>query len=251
MLAGGDGGLVNHFADDGGYVTVNAAHSEFYGGMIGGYKLSCCFTNCLMDRMGGGQFGGYTGNAYTITNCTWHGGWLTLAPTNTAIPIVVGDSAFDGTLLSASGYGTNTSYANYNYNAFTSSTNGFPVGGASNVVVTGGFNWQSSWFGNYYLPSGSPLCLRGDVTADKVGLYHFTTQLSEVPEGTNRVSIGYHYVATDDNGNPLDSNADGIPDYLQDANGNGLVDQGDLGSWLPVVTDTHGWIGLSVFTPLQ
>jgi hypothetical protein len=41
ILAGGDGGPLNHFADDhGGYFIVNAAHSEFYGGTIGGCVLS-------------------------------------------------------------------------------------------------------------------------------------------------------------------------------------------------------------------
>lgn len=50
--------MLNHFTDyAGGYLIVNAAHSEFYGGMVGGYALSCYFTNCLMDRMGGAQFG--------------------------------------------------------------------------------------------------------------------------------------------------------------------------------------------------
>jgi hypothetical protein len=48
-------------------------------------------------------------------------------------------------------------------------------------------------------------------------------------EGDSIVDIGYHYVATDTNGIPLDSNSDGIPDYLEDANGNGLVDSGEIG----------------------
>ena len=52
-----------------------------------------------------------------------------------------------------------------------------------------------------------------------------------MPEGTNIVSIGYHYVALDQYGNPLDSNGGGIPDYLEDANGNGIYDAGDLGDW--------------------
>jgi len=36
-------------------------------------------------------------------------------------------------------------------------------------------------------------------------------------------------VATDANGSPFDSNGDGILDYLEDINGNGLVDSGELG----------------------
>jgi hypothetical protein len=43
-------------------------------------------------------------------------------------------------------------------------------------------------------------------------------------EGTNNVSIGFHYVATDAGGNPLDTYWLGIPDYLADSNG-------ALGAW--------------------
>ena len=46
---------------------------------------------------------------------------------------------------------------------------------------------------------------------------------NEAVEGTNIISIGYHYVATDQYGNPLDSNGDGIPDYLEDLNGKGVL----------------------------
>ena len=60
-------------------------------------------------------------------------------------------------------------------------------------------------------------------------MYHFTTQTNQVPGTDSVVDIGYHYVATDTNGVPLDTNSDGIPDYLEDANGNGLVDSGEIG----------------------
>ena len=67
-----------------------------------------------------------------------------------------------------------------------------------------------------------------DVTADQVGLYHFTTQTNQVLEGTSVVDIGYHYVATDLHGNPLDSNGDGIPDSIsEDPLGNGLPYNGN------------------------
>jgi hypothetical protein len=76
----------------------------------------------------------------------------------------------------------------------------------------------------------------GSTNAAALGLYHYTVTTNlvngqEVPEGTNTVSIGFHYVAVDQYGNPLDSNGDGIPDYLEDANGNGIYDAGDQGDW--------------------
>jgi hypothetical protein len=58
------------------------------------------------------------------------------------------------------------------------------------------------------------------------------------------VDIGYHYVATDTNGIPLDSNGDGIPDYIEDANGNGLEIgwniTGDLGLQVIITQPRNG-----------
>ena len=62
----------------------------------------------------------------------------------------------------------------------------------------------------------------GSTSANLIGLYHYTVKTNQTVEGDNIVSIGYHYVATGTNGLPLDSNGDGIPDYLEDPLGNGL-----------------------------
>jgi archaellum component FlaF (FlaF/FlaG flagellin family) len=102
-----------------------------------------------------------------------------------------------------------------------------PSAGTGDIVTN--ITWVAGPLGNFYQPSNSPLINAGNTTADQLGLYHFTTQTNEVPETNSIVDIGYHYVATDAYGNPLDSNGDGIPDYLEDANGNGLVDGGEIG----------------------
>ena len=92
--------------------------------------------------------------------------------------------------------------------------------------------------GNFYLPTNSPLINKGSITADKMGLYHFTTQTNQIKETNSIVDIGYHFVATDTYGNPIDTNGDGLPDYLEDANGDGIFDNGELVSWLiPVFND--------------
>ena len=88
--------------------------------------------------------------------------------------------------------------------------------------------------GNYYYPTNggnlSRLLNKGTGSAASLGLYHYTVSTKEVPEGNSVVSIGFHYVALDNNtGNPLDTNGDGVPDYLEDSNGNGLIDSGEIG----------------------
>ena len=49
----------------------------------------------------------------------------------------------------------------------------------------------------------------------------------QIKETNSIVDISYHYVATDANGKPIDTDSDGTPDYIEDANGNGTVDSGE------------------------
>ena len=251
ILAFGDGGGLNHFRDSYGYMTVNAEHSEINGGVLGGYVISCCFTNCLVNRVLLAQVEGHSNNVFILTNCTFFNGFLTLTPGNRPVTIAVRDSAEDGTTNSFSGYGANSAYASYDYNALYNTTGAFPFGGSHNASVPNGFNWQTSWFGRFYQPTNTPCLNAGDLTADQIGLYHFTILTNQVIEGNSTVDIGYHYVATDSEGNPLDTNGDGIPDYLEDANGNGLVDNGEQ-SWLVSLYNGLSYTnGLVVFTPLK
>jgi Regulator of chromosome condensation (RCC1) repeat/Bacterial TSP3 repeat len=90
------------------------------------------------------------------------------------------------------------------------------------------------------LPANSALINAGSTTADLVGLYHFTTQTNQMKETNSPVDIGYHYVAVDGNGNPVDTDGDGIPDYIEDANGNGSYDAGDLSNFNSADTDGDG-----------
>jgi hypothetical protein len=41
------------------------------------------------------------------------------------------------------------------------------------------------------------------------------------------VDLGFHYVAVNPSGKPIDSDADGLPDALEDRNGNDTQDSGE------------------------
>jgi hypothetical protein len=112
-------------------------------------------------------------------------------------------------------------------------------------IVTN-ISWLAGPLGNYYQPTNSPLINKGSQTADLAGLYHYTVSTNlvsglQIKETNSIVDISYHYVAVDANGNPIDTDGDGIPDYLEDANGNGLVNSGET-DWQSA-TD----LGLRVF----
>lgn len=119
------------------------------------------------------------------------------------------------------------------YNACINTTS--PLGGSGNITgLTEDF--VAGPLGNYYRPTsggtGSTAGLNdADPTSGRTpaarGLYHYTTRSDLAKEAATALDLGFHYVATDANGNPLDSDGDGIPDYLEDANGNGTADSGE------------------------
>jgi hypothetical protein len=139
------------------------------------------------------------------------------------------DNAVDKSVLAAG------SLINNGYNAYINCP--FALLGTGSIILSNNLTYQSGPLGGFYQPSNSPLINAGSTTADQAGFYHFTTQAGGAKETNSVLDIGYHYVAVDANGNPCDNNSDGIPDYLQDPNGNGLVDPGEQ-PWMapPVFT---------------
>ncbi len=222
----------NHFRDDYGVLHVSLNDCEFYSGGLGGYVSTVGMTNCLFDRASVWLDGGVA-DYFALRNCTARGGYLTInrwyewqgGPGTGWVPVTILDCAFDGTTIStADVHATDPDWTRYDYNAFRSGQNTTYPPGANDVTVTD-FNWQSSWLGDFYLPAGSALINAGSVSdASVVGFYHYTTLADQTKEATSDLDIGYHYVAMDGNGNPVDTDCDGTPDYLEDANGNGAQD---------------------------
>jgi hypothetical protein len=129
------------------------------------------------------------------------------------------------------------------------------TGSLTNLVA----DFQTGPLGRFYYPAtgGSSsltnLVNRGSRYATNAGLYHFTTTTNQVKEATSQVDIGFHYVAVDAaTGLPLDFDGDGIPDVLEDRNGDGSP-TGDPTSWQSYdsANGLTGNPGLLVFTPLQ
>ena len=231
------------YRDYAGILDVNAIHCEFWAGTLGGYVTRSYYTNCLMDRVSLWQGADAAVGRMFFENCTFHGGSVTFAHWEGDVPYwysSIRNCAFDNTDL-AMDY-ADSAYTDYDYNAYLDSASQTSPAGAHDLTVGSSFNWQTSWLGNYYLPWNSSLINTGSCTADLTALYHFTTQTSQVKETNSVVDIGYHYVAVDAySGVLLDSDGDGIPDYLEDANGNGVLNNGET-DWQSA-TD----LGLKVF----
>ncbi len=243
----------NHFRDDSGILRVQATDCEFRGAYMGCYDALNWYTNCLFERVVLCRFSYETFPTMVLRNCTLYGGTLSFAHWESGPQhyyTSVRDTIFDGTYIDT-GYPNDPACVDYDYNAYLNgSYRTYPQGANDRLVNS--FNWQTSWLGNYYLPTDSPLIDTGSITADLVGLYHFTTQTNQVKETNSVVGIGYHYVAVDASGKAIDADGDNVPDYLEDGNGNGQYDP-SLGEtdWQTSGNGTTGVPGLQVFTPLK
>jgi len=223
-----EGGIIRDF-----WTLLNQRFTdcEFWIGGPGGYYSSINATNCFSFRGGAGLWWNYNAANLTLWNCTFYGGGITADhTTGSSWPVTIVNCAFDGCSVYMNAHGLSTSGAYCDYNAFVTNGQRLAFLGSHDVIVTN-FNWQTSWLGSFYLPPYSLLIDAGSTTASQLGLYHFTTQTNQIPEAGSQVDMGYHYVAVDANGNPLDTDLDGIPDYLEDANGNGVYDGGDPSDW--------------------
>ncbi|MDR3564509.1 MAG: LamG domain-containing protein [Negativicutes bacterium] len=203
------------FRDSGTQLSIYAKNSEFYSGGIGGYDASLNLTNCLFVNCAPSVLWNFGSANLTMENCTVFGGNLTSDNVGGGIwPLTIVNCAFDGTTFSMNAHGGPTNGYYTDFNSFSSISSTTPYLGGHEVMVTNGYGWQSSPLGSFYLPPNSALIGQGNSGAGLLGLSSFTTQTNQMVEGNSMVDIGYHYVALDTNGLPLDSNGDGAPDYL-------------------------------------
>jgi hypothetical protein len=234
-----DANHINGANDD--PTPINLRDCEIHGGMINSWwpNIGINLTNCLLERVNTSIIVDddivYGNPVFFQNNLIWGGAFqLYFTSTNS----VIQDNMFYNT--DVEDY-TSTNYV-YGYNGFYNTGNTFLVlTNSTDKFLTNDPGYQVGPLGNYYLPTNNTTLIhQGSTNANLLGFYHYCITTNQVKETTNIVSVGYHYVALGTNGPPVDTNGDGIPDYLSDANGNGLVDSGEI-AWNVV-----GDLGLNV-----
>jgi len=212
---------VNHFY---GYTETDVvapfSHCQFIGGKFRSERPQVNLTNCLFHRVATAL----EGNDYeinpTFQNAHFYGGSVTLYAFSGGTWKVY-DSLFHGTTASQAGTIT------HNYNGYvTNASSQWLTGSGSANIWTNMFDYQTGALGRFYQPSDSRFLNQGSTNANYLQLYHFTCTTNNVKETNSVVDIGFHYVATS-GGLPVDTDSDGVPDYLEDLNGNGSVDSGE------------------------
>ena len=102
------------------------------------------------------------------------------------------------------------------------------VDATHDVELTSAPPYEAGPLGNYYLLDTTPLYGAGSCSPADAGLYQYTTRLDQTKEGGetsgHMVNIGVHYIAANSYGQPLDTDGDGIPDYVENWHGDGSYD---------------------------
>lgn len=145
------------------------------------------------------------------------------------------DNMFDECILPENYY----PMTGQDYNAYVSMSSRLqPL--ASHNVALGGITYYASPFGNYYVADYS-WSDNGSRSASEAGLYHYTTHWGGAKEATSQVDIGIHYLVPGLTWQPIDTDGDGIPDFAEDRNGNGIKEDNETSfqvansNWLQII----------------
>ncbi len=137
------------------------------------------------------------------------------------------DNIFHGAFLDTDGNGNllNGPVQNNHHNAYVGMPFHLQPGAPPGTDVTlSTLPYVRGPLGNFYLPTtAAALFHNGSQPAAAAGLYHFTSYITNVKEAANPVNMGPHYLALVGS-LPADTDGDGIPDFIEDRNGNGIAD---------------------------
>lgn len=199
-----------HFRDHSQATPLWFAHSEFHGGRLAVGYSSATLTNCLFNRVNT-ALADDTGIAFhlTVRNCLFRGGILGITHWEP------GDFTFRDNLLDQTAVYQDGDVDGA-HDGYTTGTTRLTPTNVNDVVSA--LVWQKGPLGYFYQPTNSPFINEGSVSdAGQVGLYQFTVTTNfvngwQLQETNGTVDIGYHYVAMDTNGLPVDGDGDLMPD---------------------------------------
>jgi hypothetical protein len=215
---------------------------QLHGGQITSANPTVNFTNCLLERVNADIFPGDGVTPWIRNNLVWYGTFGYAPSVNGA---VIQDNLFDHASIPNEIGGSGLTY-NGGFNAYVTNFDRLQPTFTSDIILASSPSYQTGPLGGYYLQNSSSLINAATgTTADQVGLYHYTVMTNlvsgnEIKETNSVLDVSYHYVATDLNGVPIDTNGDGVPDYQSDVNGNGTVESGEI-AW-----KSGGDLGLKV-----
>ena len=212
----------NHiYSPSGGSGGVTLSDSQLCGNYLYAIDQNVAITNCVFDCVNVymDNYGSKTTSLYnnTFRRATFQYDFYDASPSAS----YAFDNLFDITTINYYDY----AFQNMGYNAYSPGNGKLLDFPASDFELTSKPVYQTGALGRYYAPS-SEIVDTGSRTAAAAGLYHYTTQTDQSKDSST-VDVGFHYVAVDEFGNPIDSDGDGTPDYLEDANGNGTVESGE------------------------
>jgi hypothetical protein len=186
----------------------------------GSFSLVCGLTNSLWER---GDL--YFGSGSTPSAVRLHARNNLFRYENITLQGKTNWSVRDNLFDHMSGMSDSSIQVSNSHNAYFNTSYGFS-GGITNTNLAS-LVYEAGPLGRYYHQTNSILIGFGSQNATNAGLFHFCVTTNQVKETNSVVDVGLHYVAVDANGQPLDSDSDGTPDYLEDINGNGVVASGE------------------------
>lgn len=181
------------------------------------------WTNSLFERVVA-TIHPYPPTVFSVQNCLFKDGSLSLSNFSAAGTVwSFRYNQFDRTIISQSTNGT----IDHGWNAYLSGFNRLTPHPGTDLIVTN-VSYERGPLGDYYQPPGSWLIDRTSTYASSVGLYHYGTVIG-LAETNGILDIGLHYIVLNAQGEPEDSNTptNGIPNYIEDADGDGIVDAGE------------------------
>lgn len=220
-------------------LTFTVQDCQFHGGQFTAVQPDVMLLNNLFERVLFKLYANVHPFTALVRNGTFSGGSVTVSNVAGGSWTMT-NNLFDTTNLLHRGVIT------HNYNGYLTNSVRLTNNAANDVLLTlTNIAYDTGWLGRFYLPtnstSHSPLFDSGSAAANTLGLYHYTAVTNQTRELTSTVDIGFHYVAVNSSGQPIDTDGDGLPDYYEDSNGNGSVDSGET-DW----QTANDW-GLRVF----